>query len=178
MHTIHEDMEAFQKQLRDGSIQRAYRTLLSYIMSLRAHFKKRYPDFAVSGLYQGYLDMTYFALTPSALKHHSLKIALVFNYETFRFGVWLVGRNRQVQRRYWELFEGSQWTDYRVVTPAKGVDAIVAYDLAEDFDFDDPDALTSTIEVATIAFIDDMERFLSEHQPDEGEALSPGLLNQ
>ena len=39
--------------------------------------------------------------------------------------------------------------------------------MAKDFDFSDPDALTSSIETATAAFIDDIERFLSEQQPRE-----------
>ena len=68
MHSIREDMEEFRGQLRNGSIQRAYTALLSYMMGLRTHFKNSYPDSAVSGLYQGYMDMTYFALFPPPLK--------------------------------------------------------------------------------------------------------------
>ncbi len=167
MHPIREDMEAFRGQLRIGSVQRAYTALLSYMMGLRTHFKNSHPEYAVSGLYQGYMDMTYFALLPPALKHRDLKIAIVFNYDAFRFEAWLAGSNRQVQRQYWELFRDSQWSAYRVVAPAAGVDSIVESDLAKDFDLGDPDALTSIIEAATSVFIDDMERFLSEHQPCE-----------
>ncbi len=161
MHTIREDMEKFQKQLRDGSIQKAYRALLSYMTSLRTHLKNRYPDSAVSGLYQGTMDMTYFALFPPSLKQRNLKIAIVFNYEAFRFEAWLAGSNRRVQRQYWELFKDTMWTDYRVVTPAAGVDSIVECDLAKDFSFDDLNALTASIEAGTAAFINDIERFLS-----------------
>ena len=161
MHSIREDLGEFQKQLKKGSIQKAYRALLSYMMSLRTHFKNRYPDSAVSGLYQGYMDMTYFALFPPLLKHRDLKIAIVFNYDAFRFEAWLAGSNRKVQQQYWELFRDSQWPKYRVVTPGRGIDSIVECDLAKDFDFSDPDALTSSIEMATAAFIDDVEKFLS-----------------
>jgi hypothetical protein len=167
MHSIREDMEEFRGQLGKGSIQKAYRALLSYMMGLRTHFKNSYAGSAVSGLYQGYMDMTYFALFPPSLKHRDLKIAIVFNYDAFRFEAWLAGSNRKVQRQYWELFRDSQWPEYRVVTPARGIDSIVECDLAKDFDFSDPDALTSSIETATAAFIDDIERFLSEHQPRE-----------
>ena len=117
--------------------------------------------------------MTYFALFPPSLKHRDLKIAVVFIYDAFRFEAWLAGGNRKVQRQYWELFRDSQWPEYRVVTPARGIDLIVECDLAKDFDLSDPDALTSSIETATVAFIDDIERFLSEHQPRE-EAESRG----
>lgn len=51
-----------------------------------------------------------------------------------------------------------------MVTPAKGIDSILECDLAKDFDLDDPNALTASIEKATVAFIDDIERFLAEHE--------------
>ena len=164
MHAIQQDIEELRRQLKKGAVPRAYRALVSYMMGLRTHFKKRYPDVAVSGLYHGYMDMTYFALFPPSLKQRNLKIAIVFNYATFGFEVWLAGRTRQVNRQYWELFRHSQWPAYRVVTPGTWVDAIVEADLTMDFDLSDPAALTASIETATFAFIDDMERFLSEHQ--------------
>jgi hypothetical protein len=156
-----ESMEEFQRLLEEGTVQTAYRALLSYMMGLRAYFKKSLDGATVSGLYQGYMDMTYFALFPPSIRRHNLKIAIVFNYDAFRFEAWLAGSNRQVQRQYWELFEGAPWPKYRVVAPAKGVDSILECDLASGFDLDDPDALTTTIETATLAFIDDIDRFLS-----------------
>ena len=164
MHSIGKDMEEFRRQLEKGSIQKAYGALLSYMMGLRTHFKNNLAGSTVSGLYQGYMDMTYFALFPSSLKHRNLKIAIVFNYDAFGFEAWLAGGNRKVQRQYWELFKDSKWPEYRVVTPAKGIDSILECDLATDFDLDDPDALTASIEKATVAFIDDIERFLAEHE--------------
>jgi len=163
MHSIQEDMEELRKQLGKGAIQKAYGALLSYMMGLRTHFVNKYGDPAVSGLYQGYMDMTYFALFPPSLKRRDLKVAIVFNYDAFRFEAWLAARNRKVQRQYWELFRDSHWAEYRVVTPAGGIDSIIECDLAKDFDFSDPDALTSKIESATAAFIANIERFLSEH---------------
>ncbi len=165
MHTIQEDLDELQVQLGKGSIQKAYRALLSYMMSLRMHFVNKYGDPAVSSLYQGYMDMTYFALFPPSLRRRNLKVAVVFNYAAFGFEAWLTARNRKVQREYWELFRDSHWAEYRVVTPAEGIDSIIECDLAKDFDFSNPDALTSRIETAIAAFIDDMERCLSEHQP-------------
>ena len=165
MHSIQEDMEELRKQLGKGAIQKAYGALLSYMMGLRTHFVNKYGDPAVSGLYQGYMDMTYFALFPPSLKRRDLKVAIVFNYDAFRFEAWLSARNRKVQRQYWELFRDSHWAEYRVVTPAGGIDSIIECDLAKDFDFGNPDALTSRIENATAAFIANVERFLSKHQP-------------
>lgn len=160
MQSIERDLAEFAKQLEEGSIQRAYRALLSYMMSLRTHFKNNLPRSTVSSLFQGYLDITYFAVFPASLKRHDLKIGIAFNYETFQFEAWLAGRNREVQRHYWELIKGSEWPEYRVVTPAKGVFSILECDLAAGFNLDDPETLTATIESATAAFIADIERFL------------------
>ena len=160
MHSLQEDLAEFRRRLATGTIQKAYRALLSYMLDLRTHFESRYADLAPSGLYQGYLDMSYFALFPPALRARKLKIAIVFNYDAFRFEAWLAASNRQIQRRYWELFRDSQWPDYRVVAPARGIDAIVECDLAQDFNLDDPAALTARIEAAAIAFAADMERFI------------------
>ena len=164
MDSIHKDMEELQKQLRKRSIQKAYRALLSYMAGLRTYFSNKYGEPTVSGLYQGYMDMTYFAIFPSSLKRLDLKIAIVFNYEAFRFEAWLAARNRKTQRQYWEIFQHNNWAEYRVVAPATGIDSILECDLARDFDLGNPNALTSSIEKALVAFIDKIEIFLSQHQ--------------
>lgn len=157
-----QDIGEFRRQIEKGSIQKAYRGLLSYMMGLRTHFMHRFGASAVSGLYQGYLDMTYFALFPPSLQSHDLKVAIVFNYDAFRFEAWLAARNRKIQRQYWELFKDSQRPDYRVVAPAEGVDSILERDLAVDFDLNAPDDLTATIENRITAFVEDIEGFLEE----------------
>lgn len=165
MTSMQEDMEALRKQLGQGTLQRAYRALLSYMLGLRAHFVNKYGEAAVSGLYQGYMDMTYFALFPPALKRLDLKVAVVFNYEAFKFEAWLAARNRKVQRQYWERFKESQWDEYRLVTPAAGIDSIIECDLAKGLDFSNPDALAARIEDDLTPFIESVENFLSGHLP-------------
>jgi hypothetical protein len=163
MQSIQEDMNEFREQLRLGVIQKAYRALLGTMLDLQKHFKNMAPGYSISGLYQGYLDMTYFAIIPPSLKQRELKIAIVFNYAAFRFEAWLAGANRQVQRKYWEQLRDSRLAGYRVVTPGKGVDSIIECTLAEDFDFGDPDSLTARIEDKAIEFINYLERFLSDY---------------
>jgi len=164
MQSIQEAMHEFRGQLQNGALQKAYKALLDYMLDLRTHFKNQYPNYAVSGLYQGYMDMTYFAILPPPLKARGLKIAIVFNYDPFRFEAWLSGSNRQIQREYWGLFKDNRWSDYRVVAPAKGIDSIVECDLAQDFDFGDLNHLTEMIEAKTIRFINDMEGFIAGHE--------------
>jgi hypothetical protein len=164
MRSIQEDMSELRMQLKSGAIQKAYRALLSYMLDLRTRFKNRYPGYTVSGLYQGYMDMTYFAIVPPSLKQRDLKLAIVFNFDAFRFEAWLAAANRQVQRKYWELVREGRWTGYRIVTPAKGIDSIIECDLADDFDFGDLDCLTASIEKHVVRFIAEIEKFLSEHE--------------
>jgi hypothetical protein len=160
--SIQKDIEEFERQLNKGSLQRAYRALLSYMMELRTYFKNKHPSFSVSALYQGYMDMTYFAVCPKTLSQRDLKIAIVFHYEAFCFEAWLAGKNRKINRQYWELFKDKQWPGYRFVKPDKGVDSIVECDLVKGFEPGDTEGLTARIETGVCAFIKIIEACLQE----------------
>jgi hypothetical protein len=162
MESFHKSMHEYRKQLEKGAIKEAYRGLMEYFNTLRVHFKKKYPDYFVSGsVYYGYMDMTYFSFTPESLKRRKLKIAIVFIHDTFRFEVWLAGNNRTVQTKYWKLFREREWEKYHIDTPAKGVDSILDHILIDNPDFRDLDALTKQIERGTLKFIKDVEAFLA-----------------
>lgn len=163
MEFFNEDMIEFKKQLKKGAISRAYKGLMEYIMNLKTQLKNKYPDYFVSGsIYFGYMDMTYFSFFPESLKERNLKIAIVFNYETFRFEVWLAGYNKKIQTKYWKLFKESGWNKYHIVPTTQGADSILEYVLAGNPDFSDLDTLTKQIETGTMSFIEDIETFLSD----------------
>ena len=160
MELFHECINEYRRQLERGAIQKAYRGLMEYIMGLRTHFMKTYPDYVVSGnIYYGYMDMTYFSVIPKSIKERKLKVAIVFLHESFRFEAWLSGVNRQVQTQYWKSIKESGWDKYRIVPQAKGVDSIVEKILVNKPNFSDLDALTKQIESATLIFIQDVEIF-------------------
>jgi len=162
MASFQDSMQVFRKQLQEGTIQQAYRGLMEYILNLKTYLKKKYPDYSISSsLYVGYMDMTYFSFTPPALKERNLKVAIVFNYDAFRFEVWLGGYNKQVQEAYWKLFKENGWHKYHLVPTTEGMDSILEYTLVDDPDFDDLEALTKQIEMGTMRFIADIEDFLS-----------------
>ncbi len=126
MVSFPELMKEYKKQWKRGDIQKAYRGLMDYIMGLRLHFEKKFPDYSVSGnVYLGYMDMTYFSSFPKTLKSRGLKAGIVFVYNTFRFEVWLFGYNKSIQEHYWKLFKESGWNKYNVPSTIKGVDSIV-----------------------------------------------------
>jgi hypothetical protein len=161
MESLPEYIDEYKKQLRKGMIQKAYRGLMEYIMDLRTYLKNKYPDYFISGgIYYGYMDMTYFSFFPESFKQRNLKAAIVFNYDRFRFEVWLAGYNKQVQKKYWELFKESGWDKYRLVPSIEGEDAIIECTLADDPDFGDTASLTAQLETGALNFINDIQDFL------------------
>jgi hypothetical protein len=164
MESLSEYLKEFKNQLEKGYIQKAYKGLIDYIMDLKGYLKNQYPDHFISGgIYYGYMDMTYFSFYPESFKQHNLKVAIVFNYDQFRFEIWLAGYNKQAQQKYWKLFKESNWNKYHFVPNIKGIDYIIDYILVENPDFNYLDALTKQIEAGTLKFISDIEDFLSKH---------------
>ena len=148
-------IKSYKEQILKGDIQKAYRGLMDFMMNLRNHFIKEYPaDFISGHLYFGYMDITYFPFTPTKLKRDQLKIAIVLNHEQVRFEIWLVGQNKQIQKKYWELFKGSDWDKSRVAATAEY--SILEEILVENPDFDDLSALTKKIETGAMKFIRDI----------------------
>ena len=167
MKPLHEYMNEYKKQIEKGDIQLAYKGLMEYLLKLRVYFKKKYPNYHVSGnIYQGYMDMTYFAFFPESLKLRKLKIALVFVYDKFRFEIWLAAKNKQAQNKYWNFFKESNWKNYSIPSMIEGLDSIVEHVLVENPDFKDLDKVTEQIERKTMTFIEDIESFLSKHEAD------------
>lgn len=161
MESLKDYMLEYRKQLEKGHVQEAYRGLMGYIMDLRTYLKNKYPEYSISSVYQGYMDMTYFAFTPESLKSLKLKIAVVFIYDTFKFEVWLAGFNKNVQKEYWELFKKGDLQKYYIPSDIKGIDSIVENVIVENPDFGDLDILTQEIEDGTMKFIVDVVEFLS-----------------
>lgn len=161
MESLQEYVNEYKKQMGKGTIQRAYRGLMEYVMELRTQFSKKFPDFKPGSIYHGYMDMTYFPIFPESLKSRSLKIAIVLLHQTVKFEVWLVGYNKQVQTKYWHLFKEGGLNKYRIPSNLKGFDSIMEYTLTSNPDFSGLNALTKQIEKGTLEFISDIEKFLS-----------------
>ena len=163
MESFQEYMQEYKKQVDKGYIQKAYQGLMKYIMDLRVHLKNKYPEYSLSGIYYGYMDMTYFSFSPESLKNRKLKIAIVFVHETFKFEVWLAGSNKKVQKRYWELIKEGNWKEYHIPSTIKGVDSILEHVLVDEPDFSDLDGLTHMVKTGSLKFIEDVVDFLSKH---------------
>jgi hypothetical protein len=154
----------YKTQIEKGAIVKAYRGLLGYLMELRTHLSAKYPEYICSGIYQGYMDMSYFSFTPPQLKDKKLKIALVLLHDNISWEIWLAGGNRQIQAQYRKLFEEKGYGKYRVSAAGKGVDSIIEFLITEQPDFDEKQKLTALIEEKALLFISDMLDFLSENE--------------
>lgn len=164
MKTLNEYVAEYKKQLAEGDILEAYRGLMSFMMQLRIYLKNNYPDYTVSGsLYQGYMDMSYLAFTPDALKSRKLKIAILLNHEQICFEVWLCGFNKQIQKKYWSFFSKKNWNKYTMPSDIKGTESIIEKVLVEQPNFNDLDALTKQIEKGTLEFIEAITNFLEQN---------------
>ena len=119
-------IKELRKQLQNGKIQKGYKAILEYLLYLQSYLKKKYVDYDFPGtLYHGYLDMSYFACIPATLKEKRLKIAIVFNYESFRFELWLSGYNKDIQKRYLDYFKDKKIKSYFIPETIQGYDSIL-----------------------------------------------------
>ncbi len=161
MTSLNDYIAEYKKQIAKGDIKLAYQGLMEYIMQLRVHLKNKYPDFFVSGsIYQGYMDISYFAFFPESLKSKKLKIAIIFNHELIRFEIWLAGYNKSIQKKYWNLFKKSDWDQYRIPASVNDVYSIVEHTLVENPDFNNPTMLTRQIEDGALKFIADIQAYI------------------
>ncbi len=162
MDSLNEQIQEYKTQLSRGHIQKAYKGIMTFMSGLKTHLEKSYPNSIASSLYFGYMDMTYFAFTPSDLKNKKLKIAVVFLHEQGRFDVWLGGNNRKIQAEYIERMSHTNTGKYKLSKVLPGVDSIIESVLVEQPDFNHPEELKTQIEKKTIEFVNDISSLLNK----------------
>lgn len=135
--------------------------LSRFMKALKNHFRKYYiDDYYIGSIYDGIDTISYFPFTPKDLKTHKLKIAIVYNYQKMCFEIWLAGQNKQIQKRYWEIFKDSDWNKYHIPTSISDGFSIVDDILIEDPNFNDFDSLIEQIESKTLRFTNDILEIL------------------
>src|SRR5690554_1517722 len=124
MDEVHRNIREYHLALKKGSIQKAYREILGFLTELKAYLKRKYPSHHVSGLYQGYMDMSYFSFTPEKLKEKNLKIALIYLHEENRFEAWLSGVNKASAADFLERVKNVDTKGYAMEASPEGVNYI------------------------------------------------------
>ena len=157
MKALNQLIREYTHCLRQGELQPAYRGILEFIGKLRADFIKKYPQYEAGGVYQGYMDMSYFSLSTKRLKDKGLKVAVVYLHEKGSFEAWLSARNRETAKKYDSVFD-SGIPDPALFHDAGNPDAIVECTLSSAPDFEARDALIALIEQGVAKFISYLDR--------------------
>ena len=145
-------------QLKSSNLAKGYKGLMEYLMSLRTYFINQYPTYTIGSFYQGYMDISYFPITPAPFKSLQLKFGLVYNHEKNSFEIWLLGRNKKVQQKYWELLKDQDLDKYEVSKTPQ--DSMIDHVLVENPDFSNAEQLTKVLENKTVDFIDEITTLL------------------
>ena len=160
MKTLSELIEEYTHHLQQGEMQIAYKGILEFFGKLRTAFIKKHPQYDVSSIYQGYLDMSYFSLSTKSLKDKGLKIAIVYLHEKGDFEVWLSARNRDIAENYASIRNSNISGDIKVFHDMNNPDAIIECILTSRPDFDDQSSLIDTIDDGIEKFVTAIIDFL------------------
>lgn len=160
MNSLNDDIREYTTQLGKGHIQKAYKGIMDFMSELKSYLERKYPDFAASAIYFGYMDMTYFAFTPPDLRNKKLKTAIVYLHAENRLELWLAGNNRSIQANYINRLSGRDIGKYMLSKAAPGVDSIIELIIALAPDFDDAEGLKKLLESKIIEFEDEMRMIL------------------
>lgn len=142
-------------------IEMDYTQLIIYIKRLRTYFRKEYESkFTVGKLNQGSMDFTYFSLTTQELKKEKLKFVIIFNHQKMQFEICLSGQNRNIRKRYWEIFKESAWGKYHLVESIDSSLSIIDNVIIVKPNFGKPERLTKRIETRSLQFMNEVIEFL------------------
>lgn len=162
MRNLKTNLEKYAKFLEETDIQVSYKELITFIKKLQRDFIFNFPQYEVAkGMYQGYLDLSFFAFTTKELKARQLKIEIVYLHKEMKFEAWLSGRNRNVMSTYNKKLNGFNLGEYLLAKDEKGMDSIIECTLIATPDFNNLEALEAEIELSTVKFVNDMNAILS-----------------
>jgi len=150
----------YQKLVVAGDVQVAYEALLKYMMALKAHFHKEWgKQYVFGNVSPGYMDFSYFPFSDGFLRERMLRFSVVLNHKEMCFEVWLMGRNAEVQARYWEVLKGAVWNEHRTTMPKYSVLECV---VVEKPDFSDLEKLSKEIEKCAMRLAEEVCEWLQQ----------------
>lgn len=140
-----------------------YHLLINYMKELRLFFHKEYDTvFKLGSIYQGNPDYSYFSLTTEELKKQKLKFVIILNHKVLSFEICLSGQNKNIRRKYWQMFRDSDWDKYQLAESIDQSLMIVEHTIVKDPDFSDARALTELIEKESFMFMDQIKVLLED----------------
>jgi hypothetical protein len=133
----------YKEQIKNGKVQKAYTFLLKYIMQVKTSFEKSFSkEYSCGYVSPGYMDYSYFSFANEYLRGEKLRFGIVLNHSEMRFELWLMGQNKEIQNRYWDILKSSKWNESRTKKPQYAELEIV---LIDDPNFEKIDELTDDV---------------------------------
>ena len=117
--------------------------LLKYVMQVKTSFEKTFSKgYSCGNVSPGYMDYSYFPFANDYLKSKGLRFGIVLNHNEMRFELWLLGQNKEIQNRYWDILKGSEWNEGLTERPQYAELEVILVDTP---DFENLDRLTVDI---------------------------------
>jgi len=148
MEKLNDYIAIYKEQLDKGDIQKAYKGLIKYMLSLKSYLSKELQNsFFFGNISLGYMDYSYFPFFNEFLREEKLRFGIVLNHEKCRFELWLMGQNADIQRKYWEMLKTTKWNRDKEMMPKYSVLEVI---LVKTPNFNELDILSQEIEKETI----------------------------
>ncbi|WP_323610648.1 hypothetical protein LLS04_05315 [Erysipelothrix enhydrae] len=137
--SINKRILQYQESINNNDMPSTYKFLIDTMNQIQRNFVL--DSFSTKSVLNGYLDYTYFYFDDDFLRSQGLKLGLILNHQAMAFELWLMGRTKPIQEKYWNLLKD---------TPLNHFDEmpqwfIVSMNLVTHPKFEDLDALTDTI---------------------------------
>jgi len=108
----------YKEQVNTSDIQKTYMFLLKYVMQVKANFEKSFSQvYSCGNVSPGYMDYSYFSFFNDYLRDKKLRFGIVLNHSEMRFELWLMGQNKEIQKKYWDILKTSPWNQGRSTKP-------------------------------------------------------------
>lgn len=154
MKDLNHYVDIYKQQLEKGDIKEAYVRLVKYVTRLETTLSNNLSEsYSFGGLFQGYMDYTYFYYSNDFLKSKKLKMGLILNHSKMQFEIWLLGQTIPVQEKYWQYFKTTKWNKGRTTKPQYSILEIVLIDKP---DFNNLEELSVQIENRLIRVSEDI----------------------
>ena len=106
---INSCISLYREQINKSDIQKTYMFLLKYVMQVKTSFEKAFSkEYSCGNVSPGYMDYSYFPFANDYLRSKGLRFGIVLNHNEMRFELWLLGQNKEIQNRYWNILKGSE----------------------------------------------------------------------
>ena len=138
-----------------------YHQLINYMKELRAFFQKEYEmNFKLGNIYRGSPEYSYFSLTTEELRKLKLKFVIILNHQLMQFEICLSGQNKDIRKKYWKLFKGSDWNKYHITESINNSLMIIDHITVKNPDFSNKRNLTELIEKESLKFINEIKNII------------------